>query len=184
MPGIKFYRKYSKKSNALILLELFVSAAETIAAARTFREAIDLLILHQKIPKNRRQQSYDSLLYLKRRGYIHFQTFLKPTVEGKKLLNMAEFLNLKLPRPSLWDGKWRVVMFDIPTEKNDMRLAFKEKIKNLGFRMIQRSVWVYPYECGKEIDQLRTFYRIRDHVTYAVVESIEDDDSLRKLFNL
>ena len=184
MPGILFHHKYSQNSNALSLLILLANTVDVLAHAKTFREAIDLLIQQRKIPRNRRQQSYDSLSYLKRRGYIRLQPFLKPTITGREFLSAHEFLNLELPRPQHWDGKWRMEIFDIPNEKNSMRLAFKDKIKSLGFRMIQRSVWIYPYECGREIDQLRTIYRIRNYVTYAVVHEIEDDAGLRKLFTL
>lgn len=180
MSGNKFYGK----SLASALLSDIANAADILERARTFREAIDLLVRQHKIPKANQQQAYDSLLYLNRRGYVHFQTFLKPTIKGKRLLKVIELLNVTLPRPATWDGKWRMVIFDVPNDKNNKRIAFKDKIKSLGFQMIQRSVWMYPYECGKEIDQLRTFYEIRDHVTFAVVSEIEDDAELKKRFNL
>ena len=184
MSGILFHRRHSRRSLSLDILTMIGNAVEALAQARTFRDAVNEFIRMRRIPEHRRSQTYNNMLYLRRRGYIHFKPFLKPTLKGKEFLSVGELLNLKLPRPVKWDGKWRMVIFDVPNEKNDMRLAFKDKIKSLGFRMVQRSVWVYPYECGREIDRLRTFYRIRDYVTYAIVQEIEDNASLRKLFNM
>ena len=181
MPGIRFYRR----KNALIeLLEFIDLATDAISHAKTLREVIDILISQNRISQLHRQKFYDSLAYMKRRGYVALRPFLKPTIEGRRLLTAAALLEVKLPRPKHWDHRWRIIVFDIPTEKNNHRLAFQDRIKTLGFKMIQKSVWAYPYECGKEIDELRTFYGVRNYVTYVIATEIEDDGELRRRFDL
>lgn len=40
-----------------------------------------------------------------------------------------------------WDGKWRVVIFDIPEEKRIIRNLFRRNLKKWGFKHLQKSVW-------------------------------------------
>lgn len=41
-----------------------------------------------------------------------------------------------------WDGKWRVVIFDIPEEKRIIRNMFRRNLKKWGFKHLQKSVWI------------------------------------------
>lgn len=50
-----------------------------------------------------------------------------------------------------WDEKWRVVIFDIPEKKKRVRDRLREKLRELGFGMIQESVWISPYDVAKDI---------------------------------
>lgn len=41
-----------------------------------------------------------------------------------------------------WDGKWRIVIFDIPEQKRLIRDLFRRNLKKWGFKHLQKSVWV------------------------------------------
>lgn len=181
MPGIYFH---SRKSILNDLLGFIIKAGNMLSKASTLREAITMLMRQQHIPLQYHEKFYHAATYLKRKGYTKSEPFLKPTIKGKQRLTFVKMLDMRLPRSKMWDSKWRLVMFDVPVEKNNNRIAFQEKIKNLGFRMIQRSVWTYPYDCRNEIDQLRSFYKIRNYTTYAVISEIEDEETLRAKFNM
>jgi len=83
-----------------------------------------------------------------------------------------------------WDGKWRVVIFDIPEKIREGRDAIRQKLKNLGFVELQKSVFVYPYECKNEIDFVIEFFGLRKYVRYGVMESIDNAPHLQHLFHL
>ncbi len=70
------------------------------------------------------------------------------------------------------------------TRKIKARDALRERLKNLGFYELQKSVFVFPYECQDEVNFLIEFFNLRKYVRYAVVESIDNDLHLRKIFNL
>ncbi len=60
----------------------------------------------------------------------------------KKLLEKFPLLELrKLP----WDGKWRVVMYDLPEKIRRKRNNLRRWLKRLGFGQWQLSVWVSPH---------------------------------------
>src|SRR3989344_1686474 len=84
-----------------------------------------------------------------------------------------------------WDGKWRIVFFDLKTEKNRERDAIRLMLKRCGFILLQKSVWAYPYDCSSEVEFLRSFFLLKDEEFRLVVsDNIGKDDYLRKHFHL
>lgn len=49
-----------------------------------------------------------------------------------------------------WDKKWRVVIFDIAEVSRGTRDNLRLKLKELGFGMLQESVWISPYDILKD----------------------------------
>ena len=90
---------------------------------------------------------------------------------------------MKIPDQASWDGKWRILMFDIPESKRESRDSLTNKLRNLGFIQFQKSVWVYPYPCAEEIDFVTEYFSIAENVNLITVR-IENDKPLRKEFKL
>lgn len=103
------------------------------------------------------------------------------TERGKTKLLKYKFEDLKLPRQKKWDNKFRLVFFDIPEKYKVRRNIFSKKLRTLGMLPIQKSVWLWPYNCENEVEYLRTVYEIRPFVTCAVVENIELNLKVKKL---
>ena len=45
-----------------------------------------------------------------------------------------------------WDGKWTVLMFDMPTQETNKRLRLVHILKRIGFVQVQMSCYVFPYD--------------------------------------
>ena len=43
-----------------------------------------------------------------------------------------------------WDGRWRLVIFDVPEEMNKQRVKLRRVLKQLKFGYLQNSVWLSP----------------------------------------
>jgi DNA-binding transcriptional regulator PaaX len=43
-----------------------------------------------------------------------------------------------------WDGKWRLVLFDVPTGQNARRERLRRYLRDKGFGCVQNSVWITP----------------------------------------
>ena len=80
-----------------------------------------------------------------------------------------------------WDGHWRLVCFDIPKGKDKERLYFNRRLHELGFTMIQRSMWVHPYECTNEITQITDFVNLTRYITILQVVKFDDRTTRRLL---
>lgn len=83
-----------------------------------------------------------------------------------------------------WDGRWRIVTFDIPERRRGIRARLREMMKSIGFVRLQESVWVYPYDCEEFIALLKAELKIGRSVLYVIADSIEQDKVLRSHFNL
>jgi phenylacetic acid degradation operon negative regulatory protein len=88
------------------------------------------------------------------------------TDKGRGVLLKFDIDGLKLPDfdPQKWDGIWRVLIFDIPELTRAVRNLFRGKIQELGFYTLQKSVYVTPLACEKEIDELTRLLRIGNGV--------------------
>ena len=84
-----------------------------------------------------------------------------------------------------WDKKWRIVIFDIPEELHKNRNQLRGKLKNLGFYMLQKSVFVIPYPCEKELGYVCKNLRIADYVDVILAESVGfREKEIKKFFDI
>jgi len=129
------------------------------------------------------------LYYLRQKKLIEFKT------EGENIRiilsedGTREVLNfnksqMKIARPSRWDKKWRLVLFDIPENFRAGRNALRSKLDKLGFIQFNKSAWIIPYECEKEIDFVAELFGVSKYVHYMTVEKTTNDSNLRYKFEL
>jgi CRISPR-associated endonuclease Cas2 len=83
-----------------------------------------------------------------------------------------------------WDMLWRVIVFDVPQTKSKLRYELRRAVKLYGFKMLQQSVWVYPYACDDFIGVLKKHLGVSNDVLYMKVSFIENDKHLRNEFKL
>ena len=123
-------------------------------------------------------------------GYIAFEKrdgkqYARITEEGSKILafeqEKARLSNIKKKR---WNGRWRVVIFDVPERRRVVRDRLRDIMKEVGFVRLQDSVWVFPYDCEDFITLLKAELKIGVAILYMVVEHIENDKYLREYFGL
>ena len=106
------------------------------------------------------------------------------TAKGKQVVRKIDIDQMSLPRQEHWNGMWHMVIFDVPNKKSKNRSAFTQHIKNMGFQLMQKSVWAYPYKCHEEIMILRKFYEIEKHVIYIETKFVEDEPVWKSKFDL
>lgn len=109
---------------------------------------------------------------------------VKITKQGMKRALTYELESMRLERPPKWDGKWRVVIFDIPEKSKHVRDIFRMRLRQLGLYLLQESVYVSPYPCFNEVEFLRELYGVAFTVRYLLVEKIENDAFLKHRFQL
>lgn len=72
-----------------------------------------------------------------------------------------------------WDGKFRVVIFDIEEVNKRRRDFLRGKLKELGFGMWQRSVWVSPLPIEKEFKE---FLKEQELLTAVHILTVPKED--------
>src|SRR3989344_4710455 len=106
------------------------------------------------------------------------------TSQGRKYadrLHMAEKIVIRKPRK--WDGRWRIIIFDVWERRRNVRDQLRRMLRKAGFKRIQDSVWVHPYDCEELLTFLRADLRLGKGILYIIAEGIENDTQLRKCFD-
>ena len=128
---------------------------------------------------------YRGIINLKKRGLITMQQDrIRMTSQGQRWIksNYLRYIHIVYPK---WDGKWRVILFDIPQELYNARNLFRNKLKTLGFATLQKSVYVFPYSCEEELGNLCRNYNIADYVDLILADSLGGhQDEMKEYFNL
>ena len=83
-----------------------------------------------------------------------------------------------------WDGKWRMVSFDIPKECEKGRKALVYRLKIGGFYEMQESLFLYPYECKAEIDAFVELFKIKKYVRFGLLDFIDIQDKVKLRFGI
>lgn len=103
---------------------------------------------------------------------------------GRKKALTYNMDTMIIKKPPVWDGQWRMVMFDIPNKRKKEREVLRSMLKQLGFIQYQESAFIIPYECKNEIDYVVEFFNLRPHVRLMEVSSFDDDLAFKKSFGL
>lgn len=112
---------------------------------------------------------------------------------GEELIKLTQkghvkYLKFKLEELSLkgrkWDGKWRIVIYDIAKFKKNQVSAFRNILKYINFFQLQKSVYLTPYQCDEQILYLREYFGIGEEVLILRADKIENEDLYRQYFGL
>ncbi len=106
------------------------------------------------------------------------------TEDGTKKVLKYNIDEIKIKLPKQWDKKWRLVIFDIPDKKKQRRELLRSKLKELGFMLYQKSVFVLPYECENEINFVTEFFQLRPYVRLVTATKITNEAELKLKFEL
>ena len=103
---------------------------------------------------------------------------------GKQKALRFNIEKMEIKKPAKWDGKWRIVMFDIPEKLKRLRDSLRLHFQEIGLIELQKSVLVHPYPCSNEIEFILELYNARKYVRFALAENIDNELHLKKKFNL
>jgi len=135
-------------------------------------------------------QTKGVLARLKQKDEIEFEErdgkrYVRLTERGEEALAFEQQkMSLANTKPRKWDRRYRLVMFDVPEKRKEIREHLRYEMQEVGFLRVQNSVWVYPYDCEEFVALLKADLHIGKDVLYAVVEEIENDKWIREHFNL
>jgi hypothetical protein len=120
-----------------------------------------------------------------RQGLLkYYDKKLRLTQKGEVALHRLELSDYHIQKPKRWDGRWRVLIFDIPEKRRGLRDKVRRTLMHIGFIRAQDSVWIYPYDCEDLITLLKADFKIGKDLLYLVVEQMEYDVIYKKHFEL
>lgn len=139
------------------------------------------------VMQKRRQKEYvrSSAAKLTEKGFLKFNSnHYELTGKGEKILQLWSVDDYRLEKPKKWDGKWRLIIFDIPEKKAGVRRKIPSIFTRAGLYRLQDSIWIYPYDCEDIIGLLKTDLGVGKDLLYVIADEIENDKYLRAHFDL
>lgn len=129
-----------------------------------------------------------AMQYLKQQGQITIikkneELFIKLTKKGK-LRVLLNRLNHKSIPASKWDGKWRIIIWDIPESSSTQRNVMRRIVKTLGYYQLQQSVFITPYPIPADAVNYLNASGLARYIRFLRVDKIDDEKPLVKHFNV
>lgn len=108
---------------------------------------------------------------------------IKITHKGKQKLLRYKVDKMVLDE-SNWDGKWRLIIYDVAKTKRANSEMFRTMLNKLRFLKLQKSVYLTPFKCEDEIEYLRLLFEIGNEVQILKVGSLENEAAYRRYFGI
>jgi DNA-binding transcriptional regulator PaaX len=171
------YTKRNVAKNILLGLGI-VGLVTTAAVAPGMVKAIHTL---SKIDYPR---IYQELKRLKKRGMVEVikkrsgVTTIRLTKTGRAYIDKLTINQAHIAIQNNWDGRWRIIIFDVPIAKNSSRELLRKNMKRLGFYKLQASVFVHPYPCYEVVTFLKNHFGLDTEVEYIEADKLESQNKL------
>ena len=126
-------------------------------------------MIHGGLPNYKVESIKRTLSRAQEKGWIKRITderkvYLALTKLGEKKLNSYSIkLNLK-EKKKPWDGKYRLVMFDIPESNRLLRNELRRSLKKFDFVGWQQSVWVTKEDSTAELRKFVKDNNLEDYI--------------------
>lgn len=143
------------------------------------------------LPKNSRDAwgTKRSLSLLEKKKFVtsiikNGENYYSLTTQGRKRALQYQLKLTKITPTKKWDGLWYLIMFDVPEDKKMARRAVNLALKKLGCVQYQKSVFITPYPCKKEIDFVGEAFDIRNYIRIVTAKEVEGVGGIQKHFQL
>ena len=150
----------------------------------------DLVRRYERKKAFERSRLLEDLKRLQNRKLIYYQELPDQTIAitltraGKKYALQYKLDEMQFDT-TRWDGRWRIILFDIPDFNKRARDAFRAKLKELRCHQLQKSVYITPWPCSNEIDFLCALFEIpRSNILLFEIQKFEGAEKLRQYFKL
>lgn len=128
------------------------------------------------LEKKRQKRQFSQFInYLKRKKYIKIENLkgksgILLTSQGreKALIAKRELLQKRKRK----DGKWVMIMYDVPESKKKARHFLRQTLLSLGYQCLQKSIWVSPYDVFKETEEAIRVSLLDEFVRIFLIEEI------------
>jgi CRISPR-associated endonuclease Cas2 len=150
---------------------------------RLLKEKKNIDIEEKKIRRILDNLEKREIIYLEEKDdkiFVHGVNSNHPRVIKYSIKILLDFKKKK----KKWNGKWFLVFFDVPEIQRNKRDYLRKFLRDLGFYPYQKSVYLFPYECEKEITLIKKIVEGAKYMRYIIAEKIENEEQAKIFFNL
>lgn len=173
-------------SLAHALLDILLDFGENVPVSTSPKKLWRKALGYPQVPCWRLNRA---LRYLEELGQIKIirkgreEVFAKLTHKGK-LQALLQRIGQDFKTSQKWDGKWRVVIWDIPETAQRQRNQIRYFLKGLGFHQLQQSVFIIPHSLPQSAVAFLEESGLTQFIRFLRVDRLDNDQDLRKHFGL
>ena len=179
--------KYEKGEIKEIILSTLLVVG-VMAVAVTMPNVVQIFKYFKPNTASERQRIKRSVYRLESAGFIkqkdHNEGVFMLTEKGREKAMIYALAQMKIASQKTWDKKWRLIMFDVPEKKVQARRAINFALKRLGCVQYQKSIFITPFPCEKEIDFVGEAFGLRGHIRIVTASEVEKSEILKKVFKI
>ncbi|MEK7597713.1 MAG: hypothetical protein AAB441_03665 [Patescibacteria group bacterium] len=150
---------------------------------KTIKEIRNLNIEEEKIKKSLKNIEKKEIVNLEEKNgevFVRLKDKNNSTIMKYSIKALLDFKK----KNKKWNGKWFLVFFDVPKIQNNKRDYLRLYLLKIGFAKYQQSVYIFPYECEKEVLLIKKIVEGAKYMNYIVAEKIENEGKMKALFKL
>ena len=121
--------------------------------------------------------------FIKKR-YSSGEIIYSLTREGAAKVRILK-MKLEMTKQKKWDGKWRMILFDVREKSRRKRWLLRQELISMGFLMLQKSAWITPYQLPPAFTEfIREFADDipNEDIRILEINSINQDEGIRYFF--
>ncbi len=101
--------------------------------------------------------------------------FIRLTKPGRMKATSLKFkVESSLVDPA-WDGKWRIILLDLPESRKAEREALRYILKKAGFILLKNSAWISPFPFEFLFQNLKKDFGLTTELMIIVTESLDEE---------
>lgn len=131
---------------------------------------------HYGAPNLKKSSLSAALKRLREQGYIDLENYNNHLTAKLTDAGKSEAVLRKILTNEAWDGKWRVVIWDIPEKHRKARDILRSKLKTWGFKPWQKSVWASQKNITQVLKDFIKQVGVEKWVT--VIETMDDGSTI------
>ena len=112
--------------------------------------------------------------------------YARITQKGRQKLASLKLDNKNTLSNPTWDGKWRIILLDLPETRKAEREALRYLLKKAGFVCLKNSAYVSPYPFEFLFQNMKKDFELTTELMIIVTETLDPDTEivLKETFNL
>ncbi len=150
---------------------------------KTLKEVKNLNIEEEKIRKSLESLERKEIIEVEEKGnevFVRLKDKNNSTVIKYSIKALLDFKK----KEKKWNRKWFLVFFDVPETQRNKRNYLRKYLLDIGFYRYQQSIYIFPYECEKEITLIKKIVEGAKYIKYIIAEKIEDERAIKTYFKL
>jgi len=101
--------------------------------------------------------------------------YARLTQKGRQKLASIKLDNSTSLASTHWDGRWRIVLLDLPESRKAERDALRYLLKKAGFVMLKNSAWVSPFPFEFLFQNIKKDFGLSSELMIIVADTLDEE---------